>query len=81
MFERDRLDIENTMALLEVAVLSVVSDGNQVGNNASKLAAVLHFHLIDLQIELPTSPLVISGLTGVARCRKYPKLRTRRYIS
>ena len=54
-------------------------DGNQADTTASKLAAAVHFHQIDLQIELPTpSPLVNRALKGVACRDTQPKLRARR---
>ena len=44
------------------------SEGNQAGTIASKLSAVLHFHRINLQMELATSsPLIKRAVKGVAR--------------
>ena len=45
-----------------------MSEGNQTGTIAGKLSAVLHFHRVNLQVELPTSsPLIKRALKGVAR--------------
>ena len=44
------------------------SEGNQAGTIANKPSAVLHFHRINLQLELPTSsPLIKRALKGVTR--------------
>ena len=44
------------------------SEGNQAGTIANKLSTVLHFHRINLQMELPTSsPLIKRELKGVTR--------------
>ena len=44
-----------------------MSEGNQASTIASKLAAVLHFHRVDAQMELPTSSLINRALKGVER--------------
>ena len=45
-----------------------VSEGNQAGTIASKLAAMVPFYRVDSQMELPTSsPLIERGLKGVKR--------------
>ena len=45
-----------------------VSEGNQAGTIANKLSAVLHFHRINLQTELPTSSQLIKrALKGVTQ--------------
>ena len=68
IFGRNRLRGEKTLALLEFLAWCGVSEGNQVGTIASKLAAVLHYHRVDAQTELPTSaPLIKRALNGVAR--------------
>ena len=49
-------------------VASYASAGNQAGTIASKLSVMLHFHRINLQMELPTSsPLIKRALKGVTR--------------
>ena len=49
-------------------VARCASEGNQAGTMANKLSAVLHFHRINFQIELPTSsPLIKRALKGVTR--------------
>ena len=59
---------ENTQALLEFAAWCGVSEGNQASTIASKVAAVLHFHRVEAQMELPTSsPLIKRALNGVER--------------
>ena len=59
---------ENTQALLEFAAWCGVSEGNQASTIASKVAAVLHFHRVDAQMELPTSsPLTKRALKEVER--------------
>ena len=76
-------DTDKIQELLEF-VAWCASEGNQAGTIASKLSAVLHFHRINVQIELPTSsPLIKSALKGVARSHAAagtPK-RVRRPIS
>ena len=60
-------DTDEIQALLEF-VAWCVSEGNQAGTIAGKLSAVLHFHRVNLKIELPTlSPLIKRALKGVAR--------------
>ena len=59
---------EKTQALVEFVAWCGVLEGNQAGTIASTLAAVLHFHRVDAQTELPTSaPLIKRALNGVAR--------------
>ena len=51
-------DTDKIQELLEF-VAWCASEGNQAGTIANKLSAVLHFHRINLQMELPTSsPLI-----------------------
>ena len=60
------------------------SEGNQAGTIASELSAVLHFHRINLQMELPaSSPLNKRALKGVARSHVAAETlkRVRRLIS
>ena len=60
-------DTDKIQELLEF-VAWCASEGNQASTIARKLSAVLHFHRIDLQMELPTSsPLIKRALKGVAR--------------
>ena len=59
-------DTDKIQELLEL-VAWCASEGNQAGTIASKLSAVLHFHRINLQMELPTSPLIKRALKGVTR--------------
>ena len=76
-------DTDNIRELLEF-VAWCASEGNQAGAIASKLSAVLHFHRIDLQMELPTSSRLIKrALKWVAQSHVVagtPK-RVRRPIS
>ena len=44
---------ELTQALLEFVAWCGVSEGNQAATIASKLAAGLHFHRVDVQMGLP----------------------------
>ena len=51
-------DTDKIQELLEF-VAWCASEGNQAGTIANKLSVVLHFHCINLQMELPTSsPLI-----------------------
>ena len=60
-------DTDKIQELPEI-VAWCASEGNQAGSIASKLSAVVHFHRINLQMELPTlSPLIKRALKGVAR--------------
>ena len=76
-------DTGKILAVLEF-VAWCVSEGNQAGTIAGKLSAVLHFHRVNLQMELPTSsPLIKRALKGVVRpniAAGTPK-RVRRSIS
>ena len=59
---------EQIQALLEFVTWCGVSEGNQAHTVASKLAAALHFHLVDAQMELPTSsPLIKRDLKEAER--------------
>ena len=54
--------------MLEFVAWCGVSEGNQAGSIAKKLAAVLHFHRIHVQMELPTSsPLIKRDLKEAER--------------
>ena len=66
-FDAAASDADKIQELLEF-VAWCASEGNQAGTIASKLSAVLHFHRINLQMELPTSsPLIKRALKGVTR--------------
>ena len=76
-------DTGKVQELLELVAWCALG-GNQAGTLASKLSAVLHFHRINLQMELPTSSLLIKcALKRVGRLHvaaRTPK-RVRRSIS
>ena len=58
-------DTGKIQELLEFVVWCA-SEGNQAGAIASKLSAVLHFHRINLQVELPTSsPLITLSIIHI----------------
>ena len=60
-------DTDEIQALLEF-VAWCVSEGNQAGTIVGKLSSVLHFHRVNLHMELPTSSALIKRtLKGVAR--------------
>ena len=69
-------DTDKIQDLLEF-VAWCASEGNQAGTIASKLSAVLHFHRINLQMELTTSSSLIKralqGVTAIERCRRDPE--------
>ena len=66
-FDDAASDTDKIQELLEFVAWST-SEGNQAGTIANKLSAVLHFHHINLQMELPTSsPLIKRALIGVTR--------------
>ena len=66
-FDATDSDADRIQALLEF-VAWCAKKGNQAGTIASKLSAVLHFHRVNLQMELPTSsPLIKRALKGVTR--------------
>ena len=60
--------VERPHALLEFVASYGVSKGNHAGTIASKFAAVLHCHRVDVQMELPTPPpLIKRALKGIAQ--------------
>ena len=66
-FDAAASDADKIQELLEF-VAWCASEGNQAGTIANKLSAVLHFHRINLHMELPTSsPLIKRALKGVTR--------------
>ena len=63
-FDAAASDADKIQELLEF-VAWCASEGNQAGTIANKLSAVLHFHRINLHMELPTSsPLIKRALKG-----------------
>ena len=58
-------DTDKIQELLEF-VAWCASEGNQAGTIANKLSAMLHFHRINLQMELPTSSPLIKRALHVA---------------